>query len=71
MILLGVSAFDELKQAFQEAPILAQFDQTLRTILETDASNQAISGVLSQEHTDVGKVIWKLVDCHATKLAYP
>ena len=38
-------AFDNLKQAFQEAPILTQFEPKLPTLVETDASNQAISGV--------------------------
>lgn len=54
-------AFEDLKRAFQEAPILVQFDPNLPTLLETDASNQAISGVLSQPHpdldSDTGKVI--------------
>ena len=67
-------AFDDLKKAFQEAPILAQFDPTLPVIVETDASNQAISGILSQAHPDPDsvkreKVIWKLVDCHARTLS--
>lgn len=33
-------AFEDLKRAFQEAPILAQFNPSLPTLLETDASNQ-------------------------------
>ena len=67
-------AFDNLKQAFQEAPILAQFDRGLPTVLETDASNQAISGVLSQAHAVIAqpqpndKLVWKLVDCHVKTL---
>ena len=65
-------AFEDLKRAFQEAPILVQFDPNRPTLLETDASNQAILGVLSQAHpdpnSDTGKVIWKLVDCHARTL---
>ena len=65
---LQQEAFDELKQAFQEAPILAQFDRSLPTIVETDASNQAIAGVLSQAHTTPDVVTWKLVDCHARTL---
>jgi len=31
-------------------PILTQFDRSLDIIIETDASNQAISGILSQYH---------------------
>ena len=32
-------AFDELRARFFSAPILTQFDRTLETIMETDASN--------------------------------
>jgi len=44
------TVFDELRQCFLSAPILTQFDRTLESIVETDASNQAISGILSQYH---------------------
>jgi len=43
-------AFDELKAEFQQAPILVQWDRSLPTLLETDTSNQAVVGVLSQLH---------------------
>ena len=43
-------AFDELRTRSFPAPILTQFDRTLVTIMETDASNQAIAGILSQYH---------------------
>ena len=43
-------AFDELRTKLVSAPILTQFDRTLETIMETDASNQAIAGILSQYH---------------------
>ena len=45
-------AFDGLKRVFQEAPILVQFDHSHPTLIETDALNQAISGVLSQGYPD-------------------
>ena len=62
-------AFEDLKRAFQEAPILVQFDPNRPMLLVTDASNQAISSVLSQAYSDsTGKVIWKLFDCHARTL---
>ena len=62
-------AFEDLKLAFQEAPILVQFDPNRLPLLEIDASNQAILGVLSQVHSDsTGKDIWKLIDCHAWTL---
>ena len=41
-------AFDDLRTIFSSRPILTQFDHTLETIMETDASNQAIAGILSQ-----------------------
>ena len=43
-------AFDELRARLLSAPILTQFDRILETIMETDASNQAIAGILSQYH---------------------
>jgi len=41
-------AFQELKQRFTTAPILAHFDATKTVIIETDASDFAIGTVLSQ-----------------------
>jgi hypothetical protein len=41
-------AFEELKEVFTSAPILAYFDPKKKTVLETDASNWAPGGVLSQ-----------------------
>jgi hypothetical protein len=41
-------AFLQLKKAFVEAPVLAQFDPDHKTILETDSSGYFIGGVLSQ-----------------------
>ena len=45
-------AFEELKKAFTSAPILAYFDPKKKTVLETDASNWASGGVLSQYAED-------------------
>lgn len=42
------NAFQSLKEVFCTAPILRHFDPELETILETDASDTAISGILSQ-----------------------
>jgi transposase InsO family protein len=44
------AAFDKIKFAFTDASILAHFDPALPTIIETDASDYAISGILSQYH---------------------
>ena len=41
-------AFDMLKQRFISAPILAQFDATLPSIIETDASDYAEEAIHSQ-----------------------
>ena len=41
-------AFDDLKVAFTSAPILAHYDPTRETWVETDASDFVVSGVLSQ-----------------------
>ena len=43
-------ACNELQARFLSAPILIQFDRTIETIMETNASNQAIAGILSQCH---------------------
>ena len=45
-------AFNELIQVFINEPILRQFDRSLPTIMETDTSNQAIAGILSQYHEE-------------------
>ena len=47
--------FDELKSRFCSAPVLKHFDSTLETILETDASDYVVSGILSQRHPDPAK----------------
>jgi len=41
-------AFQELKQRFTTAPILAHFDATKPVIIETDASDFALGAVLSE-----------------------
>jgi hypothetical protein len=46
------TAFDELKDAFTTAPVLAFYDPRLETVLEADASDWASGGVLSQVGTD-------------------
>ena len=46
-------AFNRLKKAFVEAPVLAQFDPDHETVLETDSSGYCSGGVLSQVKGDV------------------
>jgi RNase H-like domain found in reverse transcriptase len=47
------ATFSQLKHAFTSAPILPHFDPHLDAIIETDASDLAISAILSQRHDDV------------------
>ncbi|MBW0519140.1 hypothetical protein O181_058855 [Austropuccinia psidii MF-1] len=44
----ALSQFQILKEAFTTAPILAHFNPSLPTIVETDASDYALGAVLSQ-----------------------
>jgi hypothetical protein len=45
-------AFQELKERLLSAPILRHYDPELETILETDASDGVVAGILSQLHAD-------------------
>jgi hypothetical protein len=47
------SAFDGLKDAFENAPILAHFDPDKETWIETDASDFVTAGIMSQMHDGV------------------
>jgi hypothetical protein len=49
------SAFEALKHAFTTAPILQHFDPNLETVVETDASDYVVSGILSQYHFHDGQ----------------
>ena len=40
-------ASDELQELFLSASILIQFDRTLKTMMATDTTNEAIDGILS------------------------
>jgi hypothetical protein len=44
-----LDAFEELKRRLISTPILAHFDTDRESILETDASNRVVGGVLSQK----------------------
>ena len=50
-------AFEDMKQAFTSAPILAHYDPARETWVETDASDFVVSGVLSQMHDNVLKPV--------------
>ena len=60
--------FDNLKIAFTSVPVLRPFHPNLQTIMETDASNQAIAGVLSQYVLTGGVRTLHPVDHHAKTL---
>ena len=62
-------AYDELQAQFLSAPILTQFDRTLETIMETDASNQAIAGILSQYYVVNGCKQLHAVEYHTKSLS--
>jgi hypothetical protein len=46
-------AFEDLKKAFTEAPVLVHFDPDLQVYIKTDASDWVIAGILSQMHDGV------------------
>jgi predicted aspartyl protease len=48
------AAFQELKNRLLSAPILRHYDPELETMLETDASDGVVAGILSQLHPDGG-----------------
>lgn len=50
-------AFEDLKQAFTMAPVLAHFNPELETWVETDSSDFVTAGVLSQMHDGVLKPV--------------
>ncbi|RAL63904.1 hypothetical protein DID88_003092 [Monilinia fructigena] len=58
-------AFEDLKKAFTNAPILIHFQPTEPAIVETDSSDYALGGVLSQKGKDQK---WHPVAFHSRKL---
>ena len=46
------ASFERLKRAFCEAPLLGQFRPTELIFIETDASNFALSSILSQKDAE-------------------
>jgi hypothetical protein len=60
--------FDELEEAFCSAPILRHFDPALETIVETDASDFAAAGVLSQRFPAGDSLVLHPVAYYSRKL---
>jgi hypothetical protein len=58
-------AFQTLKEAFTKAPILVSFDPEKEIMVETDASDYALGGVINQQGTD-GK--WHPIAFYSRKL---
>ncbi|KAF8830708.1 hypothetical protein HHX47_DHR2000968 [Lentinula edodes] len=50
------SAFELLKSAFSEAPVLGHYNPDLPVVLECDASDLAIAGILSQLDPETGEI---------------
>jgi hypothetical protein len=62
-------AFQRLKDAFLQVPILSHFERGRETRVEVDASGGAISGILSQLVPDDARVPqWRPVDFYSRKL---
>ena len=51
--LAAQTSFETLKSAFTSAPILQHFNPELETVVETDASDYVVSGILSQYHVSL------------------
>ena len=59
-------AFQEIKEIFQKAPLLAHFDPLLRTLVESDASGEAIGAICSQLQKESGA--WKPIAFFSRKM---
>ena len=75
----ALKAFEELKQACMQSPVLAFADYTKDFLLETDASKEGLGAVLSQKQEDgwfhlVAYGSWALTthekNYHSTKLEF-
>jgi transposase InsO family protein len=55
------ASFEQLKQALVTAPVLTHYDPQKEVLLETDASDGVIAGVLSQRATDDENALWQPV----------
>jgi hypothetical protein len=65
----GERAFQRLKDAFLQVPILSHFERGRETHVEVDASGGAISGILSQLVPNDARVPqWRPVDFYSRKL---
>ena len=65
----AIQSFQQLKESFLRAPILAHFDPKRPTKVETDASSYAISGIISQlmpNHDN--KLQWRPIAFYSRKM---
>ena len=51
------SAFKKIKEAFTTAEILTHYNPALETVIETDASDFAISAIISQLHANIPRPV--------------
>ena len=65
----ATAAFTELKRRFDQAPLLRHFDVTLRILVETDASDFAIAGILSQLFGEGSEARWCPIAFFSRKLS--
>ena len=47
-----IAAFNKLKKAFIQAPVLGHYSPDLQPVVETDASDYAVAAILSMQHPD-------------------
>jgi Reverse transcriptase (RNA-dependent DNA polymerase)/RNase H-like domain found in reverse transcriptase/Integrase zinc binding domain len=64
----ALEAFQDLKKMFTEAPILQHFDETKPIRIETDASQFALGGILTQPFERSDGIHWMPVAYHSRKL---
>ena len=65
----AIAAFKTLKEYFLRAPMLRHFDPALRIRVETDASQFAIGGILSQLFGTGSEARWHPIAFYSKKLA--
>lgn len=65
----AIAAFNRLKEYFLQAPLLRHFDPLLRIMIETDASQFAIGGILSQLFGEGTEARWHPIAFYSKKLS--
>ena len=63
--------FDDLKKAFSTAPILRHHDPSCQSVLECDASDTVVAGILSQYFPENGKQVLHPIAFYSKKMSPP